>query len=117
MARNVEEILTAEEPELFAVEKNGARVVQVAWSSRVEKHCPGEGEDGTLVWEHDEVVAAGLSIADRAALVAALMRLRYSLDDELATLRQRDSKPDEFAVYDAFAESAKAFARTIFPQS
>ena len=32
----------------------------------------------------------------------------YSIDDELAMLRQRDSKPEEFAEYNAFVEKIKA---------
>lgn len=35
------------------------------------------------------------------------IRERYSLDDELAILRQRDTKPEEFAEYNAFAEKVK----------
>ena len=31
----------------------------------------------------------------------------YSIDDELAILRQRDSKPEEFAEYNAFVEKIK----------
>ena len=45
------------------------------------------------------------------AAVSALIRARYSLDAELATLRQRDTKPSEFAAYHAFAEQCKAQAR------
>ncbi len=32
----------------------------------------------------------------------------YSVDDELAILRQRDTKPEEFAAYNAFVEQIKA---------
>lgn len=39
--------------------------------------------------------------------VVSAIRERYSVDDELAILRQRDSKPDEFAEYFAFVESIK----------
>ena len=35
----------------------------------------------------------------------------YSVDDELAILRQRESKPDEFAEYNAFVENIKAEER------
>ena len=35
----------------------------------------------------------------------------YSVDDELAILRQRDSKPEEFAEYNAFVEQIKAEER------
>ena len=31
----------------------------------------------------------------------------YSIDDELAILRQRDSKPEEFTEYNTFVEKVK----------
>ena len=37
----------------------------------------------------------------------------YSIDDELAILRQRDSKPEEFAEYNAFVEKVKAEERAV----
>ena len=45
--------------------------------------------------------------------VNALIRERYSLSEELAVLRQRDAKPDEFAAYNAYAEQCKAYARDL----
>ncbi len=39
------------------------------------------------------------------------IRSVYSIDDELAILRQRDTKPEEFAEYNAFVESIKAEER------
>lgn len=39
------------------------------------------------------------------------IREKYSIDDELAILRQRDSKPEEFAEYNAFVEKVKAEER------
>lgn len=35
----------------------------------------------------------------------------YSIDDELAILRQRDTKPEEFAEYNAFVEKIKVEER------
>lgn len=55
--------------------------------------------------------SARQSEAEYAAEVERLIRARYSLSAELAVLRQRDSKPDEFAAYDSFAERCKAQAR------
>ena len=43
--------------------------------------------------------------------VVARIRERYSVDDELAILRQRDTKPDEFAAYNDFVERIKAEER------
>ena len=39
------------------------------------------------------------------------IRERYSVDEELAILRQRDTKPDEFAAYYEYAEQCKAQAK------
>ena len=39
--------------------------------------------------------------------VIARVRAVYSVDDELAILRQRDAKPQEFAEYNALVERIK----------
>ena len=46
-------------------------------------------------------------------LVAEFIRKRYSINDELAILRQRDTKPDEYDVYNTFCEECKTKARNI----
>ena len=43
--------------------------------------------------------------------VVARIRERYSVDDELAILRQRDTKPDEFNAYNEYVEQIKAEER------
>lgn len=44
-------------------------------------------------------------------LVGRFMRERYSINDELAILRQRDLKQEEFARYNAYAEECKKNAK------
>ena len=44
-------------------------------------------------------------------LVSRLIRERYSIDDEMAILRQRNTKPEEYETYNAFCEDCKAKAR------
>lgn len=44
-------------------------------------------------------------------LVISKIRLQYSTDDELAIQRQRATKPEEFATYNAYCEQCKADAR------
>ena len=39
------------------------------------------------------------------------IRDRYSLSEELAILRQRDEKPNEYAEYNAYVEECKAAAK------
>lgn len=44
-------------------------------------------------------------------MVSEKIREKYSLDAELAILRQRDEKPEEFAAYFEYAEQCKAEAK------
>lgn len=44
--------------------------------------------------------------------VNALIRERYSLSDELALLRQRDTKDDEYKAYYEYAEECKTKAKS-----
>ena len=44
-------------------------------------------------------------------LVERLIRKKYSVSAELAILRQRDEKPEEFAAYNAYSEQCKAEAK------
>lgn len=45
------------------------------------------------------------------ALIVSYIRERYSINDELSIIRQRDSKPDEFAEYNRYVEECKAKAK------
>lgn len=44
-------------------------------------------------------------------MVERLIRKKYTVSAELAILRQRDNKPQEFAEYNAYAEQCKAEAK------
>lgn len=46
-----------------------------------------------------------------------LIRCRYSLSEELAILRQKDEKPDEYREYFAFCEECKANAKLELEQN
>lgn len=48
---------------------------------------------------------------DYEQAVESKLRARYSINEELAVLRQRDSKPQEFEEYNAYAEQCKIEAR------
>lgn len=45
--------------------------------------------------------------AMKSVEIERLIRKRYTISDELAILRQRDEKPEEFATYHAYAEECK----------
>lgn len=46
------------------------------------------------------------------AQIDKLIREKYSINDEIAILRQRDSKPEEYAEYNAYCEQCKAQAKS-----
>ena len=50
---------------------------------------------------------------DKRSIVSSLMKLKYSIDDELAIQRQKDSKPEEFNDYNVYAEECKIIADEI----
>lgn len=49
-----------------------------------------------------------ISSIDYNEEVNNLIRQKYSLSEELAILRQRDTKPEEFSEYNTYAEECKA---------
>lgn len=42
------------------------------------------------------------------SLIIKKIRQKYSVNQELAILRQRDTKPDEFRIYNDYVESCKS---------
>ncbi len=66
--------------------------------------------------EYEEVDEMPVSFDETAykAAVERLIRERYTVADELGILRQRDTKPQEFAEYNAFAEACKAQAKAMW---
>lgn len=49
-------------------------------------------------------------------LVEEAIREKYSLSDEFAILRQRDTKPEEFEEYNSFVEQCKATIKAKFSE-
>lgn len=50
----------------------------------------------------------GTEREDYVAHLERLIRKRYSISAELAILRQRDTKPEEFAEYNTYVEQCKS---------
>ena len=67
-----------------------------------------EGEDDEVVngYNYDEVIVEATD-SNRDTLISALIHTRYSVDREISLLRQKDSKPTEYAEYNSFAETCK----------
>lgn len=67
--------------------------------------------NGDSVGSFEEVGEIPIIDTGYGERVNDLIRQKYSLSEELAILRQRDSKPDEFIAYNEYAEFCKAEAR------
>lgn len=60
----------------------------------------------------DELILKNISKEKLYAnLVSKLIRERYSVDDEMAILRQKETKPEEWKEYNSYCEDCKAKAR------
>lgn len=76
--------------------------------------------NGAIVYEYEEAPEAteddtGTPPAqiDYGETVNGLIRRKYTLSEELAILRQRDTKAEEFEAYNSYAESCKEEARLL----
>lgn len=87
----------------------------LSYTERPEISTPGNelretytdnGDRITVTWEEfTPEPAPELSYEEQ---VVSMIRERYSADDELALLRQRDTKPEEFEQYFNYCEECKA---------
>ena len=69
--------------------------------------------NGALVKRDKSAELAEIKTAiDYPQLVENKIRTKYSVSAELAILRQRDTKPEEYAEYNAFCELCKVEAKT-----
>ena len=67
-------------------------------------------KNGTYVTS-DEEQSTNEIVIPYEEKVVSLIREKYSVDDELAIQRQRDTKPDEFNEYFAYCEECKQRAK------
>ena len=81
-------------------------------SRTIIEYAPAEVQHGEETAEEytKKVIVPEVS---KAAIVEALIRERYSVSDELALLRQRNTKKAEFSEYNDFVEGVKTLADEI----
>lgn len=69
-----------------------------------------EGEVPITDWEYDFALVEEVTYSK---IVEAIIRTKYSMSDEIALIRQRETKEDEFNEYYSFAEQAKEWAKEV----
>lgn len=119
---------------LFIASHKEVKAVEGKYHYEVIKQYPSGGRDMVKVWDIEPVEGKKAydeyediqvfipyteeeieqkKIERYESLVSQYIREKYSLNAELAILRQRDSKPIEFQEYNDYAEQCKARAKQI----
>ena len=92
--------------------EGGVEITDERWLELIDGQAAGmlitEDEQGSPVLTE---YVNSVPVPTSEQRVQQSIRERYSVDDELAILRQRDTKPDEFAAYYEYAEQCKAQAK------
>lgn len=97
--------------------EGAVEITEGEWRRLLEGQAQGmeivEDENGMPVLREPRSEPTLLSYEQ---LVRRRIRERYSVDDELAILRQRDTKPEEFEAWFEYAERCKTVARQIMAE-
>ncbi|WP_279064276.1 hypothetical protein [Alistipes finegoldii] len=92
--------------------EGGVEITDERWLELIDGQAAGmlitEDEQGSPVLTE---YVNSVPVPTYEQRVQQSIRERYSVDDELAILRQRDTKPDEFAAYYEYGEQCKAQAK------
>ena len=92
--------------------EGGVEITDERWLELIDGQAAGmlitEDEQGSPVLTE---YVNSVPVPTYEQRVQQSIRERCSVDDELAILRQRDTKPDEFAAYYEYAEQCKAQAK------
>ena len=72
-----------------------------------------EGTQTVVGYSYNEVDVSAETVS-REAFIAGLIHTRYSVDDEISILRKKESNPQEFESYNAFAEECKVRVSALF---
>lgn len=90
----------------FQVYEVSGREVRIHWN--IEQFTR-EGMDGPEVqWMADEAVC--LVSDSRDQMIEKIIASQYTVGAEIATINNKDSKPEEYAAYQAFRQIAKNLA-------
>ena len=68
-----------------------------------------EGDEDRTYYEYETIHFMGNPSYE--LIVSTLIRCRYSIDEELSILRQRDSKIERFTEYNLFCEDVKKMVK------
>ena len=90
---------------------SGKTRVFLDYTEKTRKMKIKEGEKGKEkevdVKEYEVIYVDVNNSLDKNELIKSLVAQKYSVEDEIAILRQKDSKPDEYQEYNTYVENCK----------
>lgn len=107
-------MITKQNNEIFSTE---GKYVHIIGTDSYFKRGLAIGLSVEQCEEVDEVPTISENNLTYENRVNDLIRSRYMLSEELAILRQKDEKPDEYRAYFAFCEECKAKAKAEVEQN
>jgi hypothetical protein len=81
--------------------------LRIRWDIEEKTKEDMDGES-VVYWQASEALCNKLD--DRSTLIQKIIGSVYSVADEIATINNKDTKPQEYADYQAFRAQAKALA-------
>lgn len=114
--RHIPEVVAVEEQshyEVIAEYPNGGKDVEKIIDVKAVEGVPAhdETEEIQVYIPYTEEELEKQKQGKYENRVVELLRKKYSLNQELAILRQRDNKQEEYAAYNAYVEECKATAK------
>ena len=76
----------------------------------------GKSNKGLIRIPNIEPTEITITETEYPSYVSMKIHEKYSIDDEIAIIRQKDEKPSEYAEYYAYCESVKAEARKLIKE-
>jgi hypothetical protein len=96
-------VYSGEQPEVYVV---SGQELRIHWDV---KEVTKEGIDGPETqWQAEEAVCDKAD--DRSSLISKIIGAVYTTADEIATINNKDTKPEQYAEYQAFRAQAKELA-------
>lgn len=97
--------------EIYKIYSNNNKAVKKLSTGEIKQYFTSVNDDISDYDEADITVDEYLKEQRYNSRIVQLIRLKYSLNDEIAINRQRFSKEEEFEEYDRYVESCKATAK------
>jgi hypothetical protein len=91
----------------FQTYEASGQELRIHWNIEQKTKEMTDGEPVTY-WEANEALCNVLE--DRSTLIQKIIGSVYCIADEIAIINNKDSKPEEYAEYQAFRTQAKALA-------